>query len=743
MSTGGRFVSHAAIAGLAAAAAGTSLFGWRLLTEEPGRLWWPLALLTVLVAGLGVLGRWQRLPLLLLVPLQVLVAAAVVLGATTGSAAPTPDTIAMFVDALRAGVESARTYVAPVPASAPPIHPLLLLGGAAVVLVMDLVAGLLRQPAIGGLVLLSAHVVPALITGDSGPWWVFALGAGLFLALIAAHHRSRLDAWGTTSGDEGPESARRGVGTAWCAASVGAGAVLVGLVVPLVLPTPDVTLLDGSGGGGSGSGPVQVVNPMADLRRDLTRGRDLRLLRVDTSGPRPDYLRLSVLSRFVDGRWTPGDRDIPSDQAANGPMPELDGVSLSLPRQEDEYRVRVGPDFHSTWLPTTAQVSYIDAGSQWRYDDATRDFIAVGEDTNTANMDYQFTGVQLQYDADSMNGSASATGSIPGIFTETPPSIDEEIHQLAEEVTADAPTRFQKAQALQRWFRHTGGFRYDLAPAESLGNGTADLKAFLDEDTGRVGYCEQFAASMAIMARTLGIPSRVAVGFLVPSEAGPGTWEFSAWDLHAWPELYFPGSGWVRFEPTPSARAGQAPDYSTREFEAPEPTASPSPTATATPSPQQSVAPEVEQAETAEETEPVAWRQIIGWSAGALVVVAALLAPALLRRARRRRRLADGIEGAWGELRATTRDLGLAWPTGLSPRQTGDEVARLLPDPESSAALGRLVTALERHRYSAGGSQDDSHTWDDDVVTVEESLAGTVAGYRRVRARWWPRVFSG
>ena len=81
---------------------------------------------------------------------------------------------------------------------------------------------------------------------------------------------------------------------------------------------------------------------------------------------------------------------------------------------------------------------------------------------------------------------------------------------------------------------------------------------------------------MAIMARVLGIPSRVAVGFLEPTKATNGAWEFSAHDLHAWPELYFPGSGWVRFEPTPSDRAGNVPDYTTTEFAPVTESASPS-----------------------------------------------------------------------------------------------------------------------------------------------------------------------
>ncbi len=219
-----------------------------------------------------------------------------------------------------------------------------------------------------------------------------------------------------------------------------------------------------------------------------------------------------------------------------------------MPRREFKYNIRVGPDFKSTWLPTMPQVTQIAAGSDWRYDVSTRDFIAAQDDVTTAELNYDFTGVQLDPDADSMNSAVSGTGTVPGIFTDVPPSLNNEIRRLAASVTADAPTRFQKAQTLQQWFRKDGGFRYDVGRVKSAGRDDADLLAFLED---RVGYCKQFAASMAIMARVLGIPSRVAVGFLEPERSTNGSWEYSAHDMHAWPELYFPGSGWVRFEPTP------------------------------------------------------------------------------------------------------------------------------------------------------------------------------------------------
>ena len=83
------------------------------------------------------------------------------------------------------------------------------------------------------------------------------------------------------------------------------------------------------------------------------------------------------------------------------------------------------------------------------------------------------------------------------------------------------------------------------------------LAAFVTND--RVGYCEQFAAAMAAMGRVLGIPSRVVVGFLDGTTQEDGRILYTSDDRHAWPEMYFTGVGWVRFEPTPGSRAGATP----------------------------------------------------------------------------------------------------------------------------------------------------------------------------------------
>jgi transglutaminase-like putative cysteine protease len=743
------------IAGIALLASWTTVLSWRVLTEGFGEVAIPLLHIGVVLAGAGSLARCSRLPGLAIVAGQLVLGGLLVLGTTTGSPIPTPSNVDTFMTALSEALESSRSYAAPVQSGVPPVHPLLLIGGTLVVLLVDLIACTMRRAPVAGLVLLAAYTLPVAVTGDAVSWWLFAVIAGLFLTLVFIQHSDHVTSWGRApDGEKGSFSVRTGaIGNT--ALALGATAIALAVVVPVAVPTMSMSVFEGNG---PGTREVEVQDPMVDLRRDLRRGEDVPLLWVTTLGPKPTYLRISVLSRFSGSQWTPGDREIPESQAATGALPPLDGVALDVPRREFKYDVRVGPDFASTWLPTAAQTTRIAAGNDWRYDLNTRDVIAAREGITTADSTYDYTGVQLEYDADRMNSAVSGAGSVAGIFTEVPSTLNNEIRRLAASITADAPTRFQKAQVLQQWFREDGGFRYDLSEVPSAGDGSADLLAFLND---RVGYCEQFAASMAIMARIIGIPSRVAVGFLEPERATNGSWEFSSRDLHAWPELYFPGSGWVRFEPTPQARTSQPPDYTEAQFaEVPE---TPTPSA-ARPSedlPQRGAEAGADAASDDSSASSIPWVPIVAGLLGLAVVGLLLLTPRLVRTARRRRRLDGDVEDLWLELRDVAIDLGHAWPTGRSPRRAGEWLGHLLatpvhdgsrPDrprrgrdqaPEAAQALDRLVSALERSRYARDPETFTADRLAGDLVLVEESLVAGVTSREARRAEWWPTSVVG
>ena len=119
--------------------------------------------------------------------------------------------------------------------------------------------------------------------------------------------------------------------------------------------------------------------------------------------------------------------------------------------------------------------------------------------------------------------------------------------RLAREVTAGRDNDFDRAMALQDFFTGPDSpFRYSLQTAPAGGDDA--LVEFLT--VGRTGYCEQFASAMAVMLRAVGIPSRVAVGFTGGTDFGDYR-SIRTSDAHAWVEAYFPGTGWVLFDPTP------------------------------------------------------------------------------------------------------------------------------------------------------------------------------------------------
>ena len=129
-----------------------------------------------------------------------------------------------------------------------------------------------------------------------------------------------------------------------------------------------------------------------------------------------------------------------------------------------------------------------------------------------------------------------------------PPTTTERVRALAERITVGAPTTYDRIRAIERWLG--ANTRYSLdAPLSPAGVDVVDH--FLFES--RLGWCEQVASSMVVLARSVGIPARLATGF-VPGERDGlgGRFVVRERDAHAWAEVYFPGVGWQGFDPTAS-----------------------------------------------------------------------------------------------------------------------------------------------------------------------------------------------
>ena len=154
-----------------------------------------------------------------------------------------------------------------------------------------------------------------------------------------------------------------------------------------------------------------------------------------------------------------------------------------------------------------------------------------------------------KFDAAQLRSAGDAySPTITQEYLQLPRELDARIPDLARQVTASAKTSYDKARAIESFLRSRFGYTLNLAGKP----GDDPLANFLF--VTRAGHCEYFASAMAILLRTLEIPAREVNGFL-PGEYNDlaGDYIVRASDAHSWVEVYFPGSGWVTFDPTPAA----------------------------------------------------------------------------------------------------------------------------------------------------------------------------------------------
>jgi hypothetical protein len=147
--------------------------------------------------------------------------------------------------------------------------------------------------------------------------------------------------------------------------------------------------------------------------------------------------------------------------------------------------------------------------------------------------------------AEARNAAMDYPGEIRNTYLQLPP-LDSRIPDFARQITASAPTSFDKALVMESYLRRN--FTYTLNLTGKPGHDPLANFLFVT----KAGHCEYFASAMAVMLRSLGIPSREINGFL-PGEYNDlaGDYIVRASDAHSWVEAYFPGYGWITFDPTP------------------------------------------------------------------------------------------------------------------------------------------------------------------------------------------------
>ncbi|OIJ25944.1 hypothetical protein UG56_015315 [Nocardioides luteus] len=711
-----------------------ALSSWGSFTNTRFSYLGPILVVGVLIVGTGISARLLRVHGSVVVLLQLLLGTI----ATSLLVVHHPFPVA---GAGRARLVAVMTeaYAAfnpfDLPMSGPDVAPYLIPGGVAAVLLADILAITLRRPPMMGLVVLGVFTLPFSIIGAGGwggvSWVVFVFTATSFLVMLRLDRAQQLGRWGRRLDEDLPPAPAAGP------AVIGVSAVVIALLTPAWMPAPNVTLP--GLGPGDGNGPLRVINPTVGLYDDLRRQSDQVMVSVtpvdgDTKTP-PSYLRVGVLTKFTGTEWTSGNRDVPADHT---------GIATFDPPMSDEtllgeattYRLKASDNFQSTWLPIFTHPLEVTARGPWRYDEDTLDFMSTeGRDETVAGQEWEMTAAPVEPSQERLLAAGDPGVSAPPGMTNLP-LLPDKIEEIALARTAGEDSPFAKAVALQNWFRHSGEFTYSLE--RDVGTDGAALLDFLTDN--KVGYCQQYATAMAVLARELDIPARVAFGFLGGDQDEDGVWQFRGRDLHAWPELWFEGIGWIRFEPTPAAADTREPDYTTgalgnarNEPEAPLPSAGTS-VAPVPNRPQREAPDTAEVADTGDEgssTGPL-W---IGLGIVVLAGAIVLAGPTVIRRRRRAARLRGDAEDGWTELGATAIDLGLPWSGNRSPREEALGLAPHLQDREPMVALQRIVTAVERNRYA---ERRVAAAVGDDVRLVAATLRKHADRRARRRAALWP-----
>ena len=639
-------------------------------------------------------------------------------------------------DVLRAlaaqGMLDAQAFSAPVPTL--PDLILLAVGGAGLAaLCVDTLFASVRSAMLAGIPIFVLYVGANVLQFGRGPWWTFPPAAIGWLLILAADQRDSIRDWAKVA----PTTRIRGLSTV--ARRVGAVAIAVAMVVGVVLPVRALTgppgTGDGAGGGSTAEGPV-LLDPLVSMRRNLTLSNDSEVLRYRTASPDPSYLRVTALESFDGTTW----RQRPGLESGRDPGWDLPGV-VQAPSDGalSTYDISV-TNLENAFLPLPYPIAELKsiAGveSGWHLDPATG--VAFSQDQAATGTNYQVTAIEPAVNAGDLRSAPLPKGTLwPQL--NLPAGMSPIVRETALEVTADAKTPYDKALALQRWFTRDGGFRYST----SVRSG-ADIDYITEFLTDRVGYCEQFAGAMAVMARSLGIPSRVVVGFTQGSPVGDGTWEVTVRDAHAWPELWFDGVGWVRFEPTPRGDATvRAPAYAPATDQVAD---------GGTNAGDRRLRQDLEGLDALAAEAGTDYRGIANRTALAIVLLAglALLAVPMVRRiVRRRIRLHRGdyacvVDGAWTEIGATAIDLGQPWSPFSTPRQAAERLMRGMSEP-SAAALRRLRVQVEQVRYTprmtgaaTAALAERSAAVRADARIVMRELRSRVRWQTRLEGYYWP-----
>jgi transglutaminase-like putative cysteine protease len=276
--------------------------------------------------------------------------------------------------------------------------------------------------------------------------------------------------------------------------------------------------------------------------------------------------------------------------------------------------------------------------------------------------------------ADLDRPDASYPAEIRTAYLQLPENLPERVRRLAQEVTAGAETPYRKAVLVQTYLRETYEYKLD-APLPAAGRDVVDF--FLFDSSG--GFCSHYASAMVVILRAVGVPARVAAGYAMGGyDRTREMYRVPAAASHAWVEVFFPGSGWVEFEPTPAYGTFVYPEGSV-------------------PAGSVHLPPVDLPAETAARPSQLLWLLV---PVGLVVVLWALFFWGRLEKRRLEMPRREAVKLYWRIRRGLAR-AGLPYQASLTP---GEFAAQALPElepyPRLTEALGRATRIYIQAEYS-------------------------------------------
>jgi transglutaminase-like putative cysteine protease len=514
----GRFLAPVVLAALA----GHGVAWWCRRNELPTGL--------AAVASLGAVG---------------LIAAWTVLGHTTAYGVPLPLTVRTAVDLLGAARDQFSTVRAPADA----------LPGFVLATVLAVgISAFMADWAAFRLGATFEAIVPSftlfvftafLGTARHRTWAVCVFVAGVlgFLLVHGLARTNRAGAWFGGKPANGPTSLVR------TAVTLGAAALVGGLLVGPLIPGPDAAIVKYKNRTRSGPTNRATISPLVEIRTRLVDQSGTEVFTVES--PVKSYWRLTSLDTFDGAIWSSNDTYRPT----GGTIRTDEQLLPTLATQAAVQKFSVSA-LASIWLPAAFRPQRVDGIDDVSYNRDTASLITPEPTTDGLNYTVA-SSVPILTPAQLTGAPDLAPPELLTRYTALP-AVSDRVRAEAQRAVAGAPNAYSRAKALQDYFGR--GFKYDLTV--DPGHGEDALERFLFRT--KRGYCEQFAGTYAVMARSIGLPARVAVGFTPGELQNDGKYHVRDEHAHAWPEVYLHGYGWVAFEPTPGRGAPNATEYTGR-----------------------------------------------------------------------------------------------------------------------------------------------------------------------------------